>query len=302
LEEYSCTEELFEGGEFVYRFDSPPGVRTLVDLTTDFAPLSASLLDELDLAPRVPNGVFVLEDGTPATPLPTGLLPLWELWGPGVDGAMCMDWSMFGDPSFIAEPDTSYWIVLDHISGAEGPFDITLDCEEVTEVCDNLFDDDGDGLIDCQDNDCASNLFCRGVGQCNEVAQIVCGETVSGNTATDSNAGALLDGYACNPGNYSGPEMVWSWVAPNSLDLTLAEFSLVGPEPTETNHDLFVMEATGNPCNSSMCPGWGHGASWGSNSLSFPAVNGQVYYFIVDGFAGDAGPFQARLDCTLSEE
>ena len=38
---------------------------------------------------------------------------------------------------------------------------------------------------------------------------------------------------------------------------------------------------------------------YGGNSVDFEAVAGHTYYLLVDGFNGDEGPFEARVDCTF---
>ncbi|MBT4539960.1 hypothetical protein HOC35_00455 [Candidatus Woesearchaeota archaeon] len=40
-------------------------------------------------------------------------------------------------------------------------------CVEITEICDNSIDDDGDGLFDCNDEDCFDNELCVGEAICN---------------------------------------------------------------------------------------------------------------------------------------
>ncbi|HCP47344.1 MAG TPA: hypothetical protein DIU15_14980, partial [Deltaproteobacteria bacterium] len=86
-------------------------------------------------------------------------------------------------------------------------------------------------------------------------------------------------------------EVVYTWTATVSGPV---RFELQNPTPTEVNHDLFVLE------NTSTLPLLGYGAGCtgsGLNSLFFDAVEGQTYLLVVDGFAGDSGPYQAILNC-----
>jgi len=65
---------------------------------------------------------------------------------------------------------------------------------------------------------------------------------------------------------------------------------LVDPEPTLVNHDLIVMDGT-TGCATSAC------VAQNFNAASFEAVQGQLYYLVVDGYAGDEGPYTVTLDC-----
>lgn len=126
-------------------------------------------------------------------------------------------------------------------------------------------------------------------GQCLPTQELSCGDIIVGNTLTSPTATSAMNGYPCNVGNYDGPELVYEWTAPSS---GTAEFSLVDPRPTELNQDVFVLDGSAGECSSSLC------LEAGSNSVSFPAVAGQTYLLVVDGFAGQGGAFQASLDCT----
>lgn len=54
-----------------------------------------------------------------------------------------------------------YYVFLDGFGGSSmGNFVMTVSESSAVEVCDNRVDDDGDGLVDCADRDCASSIFC----------------------------------------------------------------------------------------------------------------------------------------------
>jgi|GEM_PF-7110304 len=122
--------------------------------------------------------------------------------------------------------------------------------------------------------------------QCAPVQALSCGQTVSGDTS-DLNSGATseLNGYPVAVGNYAGAEVTYSFVAPTSGPVT---FRLVDPRPTELDLDLFLLDGA---CEA------GSATQRGFHSLEFDAVAGQEYLFVVDGFAGAEGAFEAAVEC-----
>src|SRR5581483_12408600 len=79
--------------------------------------------------------------------------------------------------TFPALAAGSYWVVVESHTGTEGDTKVTLSTGSQTamEVCDNGIDDDGNGLIDCQDLACSSSMICT-ANQC--VPDIVVGALV----------------------------------------------------------------------------------------------------------------------------
>jgi len=125
-------------------------------------------------------------------------------------------------------------------------------------------------------------------GECNVIGDVSCGDTLSGNTATDPMASTEMDGYPCNVGNYDGPEMTWRFVAPTSGPVTV-EFE--GAVPTEVNHDILILDGRSGSCMASEC------LAQGFNSVTFDAIAGQAYFLVIDGFFGEAGAFVATVGC-----
>ena len=111
---------------------------------------------------------------------------------------------------------------------------------------------------------------------------------LSGDTTLDPDASNGLDGYACNVGDYSGPEAIFLWLADRSGPV---EFRLVDAVPTLVDHDLIVMDGSSG-CAASAC------IAQNFNSASFEAVEGRLYYLVVDGYSGDEGPYTVTLDCS----
>jgi len=151
------------------------------------------------------------------------------------------------------------------------------------EVCDNGLDDDGDGLIDCQDeDDCGAAPVCAGT--CGVGESISCGQTISKTTADFGNTSDVLDAYNCNVGNYDGPEFIFEWTGSGDVS-----FELVNPQPTLTNMDLMILDASMG-CHGNSC------VDWGLNSMDFEA-DGGTYYLVVDGYDAAMGDFEVLLDC-----
>ncbi len=76
------------------------------------------------------------------------------------------DWAGGANPetvTFDAFAGTAYIFVVDGWAGAISQFDLTIDCGDAPlEFCDNGLDDDGDGLVDCDDPDCFGFPDCVG--------------------------------------------------------------------------------------------------------------------------------------------
>jgi len=162
-------------------------------------------------------------------------------------------------------------------------------------------DDDALGSLDADhgsdaDDDFSSSGSAGGgessltelAGDCAPVAFLSCGVPVYGDSS-DPNFGhtTVIDFYSVSVGNYSGPEVAYAWRAQTSEEVT---WRLVDATPTEVNHDLFVLH--GEPtCTADAV------VVRGFNSVTFDAVAGEIYFLLVDGFDGDAGPYTVELDC-----
>jgi phosphatidylserine/phosphatidylglycerophosphate/cardiolipin synthase-like enzyme len=122
--------------------------------------------------------------------------------------------------------------------------------------------------------------------ECAPVEQLVCGQAVSGDTS-DPNSGftTAINGYPIAIGNYEGNEVAYSFTAEFTGELT---WTLIDAEPSVLNHDLFVLDGA---CRAERA------MARGFNSMTVDVVEGETYYLLLDAIAGEAGPFQARLEC-----
>ena len=141
------------------------------------------------------------------------------------------------------------------------------------------------GLVGVDVEEAASSV-------CAPVATLSCGDVIAGDTS-DWNGGAtdVIDHYPVAVGSFSGPEITWSFVAPASGQVT---FRLIDPQPTQVDHDLFVLEDDAGICRPDATLARGH------NGVEFDAEAGVTYHLVIDGYDGDAGAFEATLECAGS--
>jgi hypothetical protein len=124
--------------------------------------------------------------------------------------------------------------------------------------------------------------------QCAPVETLRCGSRVSGDSSDpDSGHTTVIDGYPVAPGHFDGPEIAWEFVAERSGRIA---WDLVDPRPIDVDHDVFVLAGDG-PCRADQA------LARGPNGLDFDVVAGERYYLLIDGYDGDAGPFDVELVC-----
>ena len=129
-----------------------------------------------------------------------------------------------------------------------------------------------------------------GEAACGIVGTIACGDVITLDTATDSRATSELDTYFSTVGRWTGPELGFRFVAGGSGPV---EVALVDPQPTVVNHDIFVLDRAGGPCDQEAVLAHAY------NSGEFQAVAGDVYTVMVDAYDGDAGEFTLAVECDL---
>ncbi len=112
----------------------------------------------------------------------------------------------------------TYYVLIDRAGIGSGPYSITFKFVDVVtgDDCTNGIDEDGDGLLDCEDPDCVDSPFCQGAW-CANALPVNQGQAIgtdddglalqlSGSTAN------LFDNYDCSCGSdsqTSGSEAVW---------------------------------------------------------------------------------------------
>jgi len=150
------------------------------------------------------------------------------------------------------------------------------------EDCGNSLDDDGDGLADCFDSDCATDSAC--LHECSPAATISCGEILSANNGSSGHSDAI-DSYGCTTWDESGPEYTFEFTATTTEEVT-AVLTVAG----HGNLDVFVLDGD-EECDGSAC------LAYGASTVHWTANVGQDYLIVVDGYAGAQDNFSLELLC-----
>jgi hypothetical protein len=175
-----------------------------------------------------------------------------------------------------------YYLVVDgYLPADAGDFTLRLDClrqDDVETDCASGADEDGDGLVDCSDPDCWWSPLCSGT-TCFAGDFVGCGENLAGTTVGAPNDLVTYDG--CAGELFMGGEAIYRFVAPETADVTVTLSSVVG---------LLQLQVLDGACGSDRCVGSS------PTSVTFPAIAGRSYYFVVDALAGD-GSFDLGVTC-----
>jgi hypothetical protein len=265
ISDYGCTagDEQMTGPEYTYRF---------VAAANGFATATLSgLTDDLDL--------FVLRSAG------------------GCDPALCEGQSRAGGSTdeavtFATTAGSEYLVVVDGYAGAVSSYTVALSCE-LFEICDNGLDDDGDGLVDCDDDACAGDVACAS-GTCAPGWSVTC---ESGDTWNNGGFGstAQISDYTCPGGTSSGEsgrEYAYQYDATVDGDVTVDATGFAAGQDL----DVFVLEETGRGCDARDCVAAGTAAG-DFETLTFAALEGVRYYVVVDGYGGAASGYTIALSC-----
>jgi len=216
--------------------------------------------------------------------------------------------------SFLAEPDKTYYVVVDGKKGSAGKFDITTTCSTAIETnCEDGFDDDDDGQTDCNDSDCATDLSCGQTENCgngvddDDDALVDCADPQCDGTdlcnslcypndgsycglsqifGTDGGSvGNNISEYGCAFQPYDGPEFIYSFNATSSQLVT------VNLQQSFPGHSIFVMQDLGGGCNAQNC------LVSGPNQVSFFASAGVAYFIAIDGANKAKGQYKIKIEC-----
>ncbi|HSA20035.1 MAG TPA: PPC domain-containing protein, partial [Myxococcota bacterium] len=140
---------------------------------------------------------------------------------------------------------------------------------------------DGDGLADCADPDCAGDPACVG---CPVIDALDCGGVASSNNGSGPNAYGT---YSCVGWDESGPEVAYTFTAQADGQITMALSAMTA------DLDLFIL---GDDCDPAGC------LAFGNDEATFPAVAGQTYTVLVDGYGGVTGDFTVTVTCGAATE
>ncbi len=156
--------------------------------------------------------------------------------------------------------------------------------------CRDGWDDDGDGMPDCADSDCASDSYCAGGGTCPYVKDLACGDTVMGSTLGRTPS---RDYYTCDARAETGGETIYRFVPPadGSATATLSGFG--------QDLDLVVVGAmaASDACDPDFACLGASSTSGATETVTFAATAARPYYVIVDGYNGAADDFTLSISC-----
>lgn len=173
--------------------------------------------------------------------------------------------------TFSAEANRAYNIVVDgYVEDPLGTYLFRLDCDSPVESdCTDGVDNDGDGLTDCADEaDCSQSADCP---RCVAKHSIQCGDVDTWNN-TGVDATNIISSYGCAAGRYDGPEFAYFFLPDTTGQVT------VSLDSTEWDLDILILRDNGYGCNPASC------VAWGTRTVSFEALKGVKYFFVVDGY------------------
>ena len=267
----------------------------------------------------------------PAATLDPGLIILSDDSGDcGTTPIACMDDTLDGETEEISItlPAGTYYIVVDGYDDGVGTYDLTVVCEDCTDA-------DGDGYPGADPGLCPSGADCCDVGDEGSAgctagtaadiypgAKEICGDGVDNNcsgqddacpncgadaavacsdtgTVDTTGGNSNWDDY-CGIGAYygvswSGPEHIFSYTPASDGGVV---FSI----DTTVAMDMVALTNYGDPavCNPNSCLSYG-GAGTGlfteNTPVVFYAEVGETYFIAVDGYEGAAGSFDYDIEC-----
>ena len=267
IDQWGCAAGWDESGpEYVYEYTATvtgQATATVAELADDLVELVFGPLDELD--------IFVLNANQ------------------GCQAGACIAASA-DTISWGVTAGSTWYIVVDGYQGDTSLYEVSLSEVSTTPPtpttetsCTDGIDDDGDGLIDCDDSDCASQSACE-VGSCIQSRVLDCGDTDSWNNS-GYGSWSLIDDYSCVGWNESGPEYTYLFTAPatGSVEVALTGMS--------ADLDVFVVSEEGTGCEAGNC--FAHG----NTNATWDAVAGQTYYVVVDGYNGAVSDYDLTVTC-----
>jgi hypothetical protein len=184
-------------------------------------------------------------------------------------------------------------IVIDSADGTSGNY--ILDITSSTELsCDDGTDDDGDGLIDCDDDDCLMASVCASSSCPNFDLGTLSGESVAtgdnlSTTGADDYEGSYLTD-SCGSSSSSAVDYSYLWEAPGS---GCAVF-----DTSESTYDTVLRLY--DECSGSELSCDDDGSVGTRSELSYAVEAGEEYLVIVDGYSSfSTGSYV--LDIAFSE-
>lgn len=261
VNEYSCSNWPNTGPEAVYTLTPPASGTVTVNLT--------GLSEDVDLFVTQANGTACDPDN-------------------------CIDASGEYDladeqAQFTASAGTTYYVVVDGWQGASSAFQLSATCPAATSevVCSDGADDDGDGLIDCDDPDCSGDPACQ-ASECDADDSVSCGDVIDGNNSESSNG---VNQWSCVTWPTSGGEDIYSFSTNGGGEV------IVRLEGHSEDLDLFLTTGSGASCDEGACQEVSAEANTTAEEIVFNASSGTEYFIAVDGYDGAQSSYTLGVVC-----
>jgi len=155
--------------------------------------------------------------------------------------------------------------------------------------CIDPWDDDAKDGTNCDDPDCYMTDHCKGGGACATLSRVTCTTVdLEGSTYTGI---ARIDDLPCLDISTPGPEASYRFIAESTGPVTV---NMTVGSPFE-QLALVVMDAPNRACQLDTCRAAPQTS--GTQTVTFDAVAGQIYYILVDGPVYRAAPFTLSVGC-----
>ncbi len=177
--------------------------------------------------------------------------------------------------------------------GTDNDGDGLIDCEDTdcatspdctSEDCSNGIDDDYDGLVDCLDDDCTSDSACVSFS----CPEIELGSTVGDSVASGSTANAD-DTFLLSCGAGVAADVAFGWTAPADGDYVIDTFG------SDFDTVLGVLDGT---CSGSSlaCNDQGNNGTSDQSELVVSLLAGQSIVIVIDGWDGTSGSYVLNIN------
>jgi len=160
-----------------------------------------------------------------------------------------------------------------------------------TEDCSNGTDDDGDGLVDCADPECASDAHCSGTKACQQATALQCDTTLTGTTVGGSE---MYTTYGCLSGNENGPEIAYQLSIPVGTPVQMTLTPTGGQDV-----DLLVLPTSAGTCSTTTCVANSANNGTSPDTVSFTVPSGGTFV-VVDSY-DQGGSFQLKVTCGAAQ-
>ena len=197
--------------------------------------------------------------------------------------------------SLKSVPAGTYYLWIDSGTSAGGAFDaqILLSNSAAIEICNDGFDNDGDGLIDCRDPDCAGDPACAVSGSgdnCTGPKALVFNTSGVATASGNNNSPFLNDTTSAGCGG-SGNDVVYSFTltATKTVTVTLTNQST-------TLIPVIYLRSTCTSTTELICAGGSAGGTAGANATLTTSLSAGTYFLWVDGFQSTAGSFSISVN------